>query len=394
MFIRCYEFSEWISIESFFLFGPRQTGKTTALKNAFPNALYLDLLMPGLVREFEAKPENLIEIISHYIIENNELPVIIIDEIQRIPELLDVIQSQLFDLERKKINIRFVLTGSSPRKILRAGKNLLGGRVGWRTFWPLTFIESQSDESLKPSLRELVQWGALPAVVKGQHKKAQLRRYIDVYLEQEIKNEGLSRNLPKFAKFLGIAALATGQQISMRALSSDVGLSETTVNSWFKILEDTLIGHFVPCFQRTHIRKAMTSQKFYFFDCGVANALLNRFSIYEGTPEYGVALENYVFQNLAAYAAREKEVTLKVNYWRSTKHDEVDFIITSDGDPVWAIEVKSAERLKEKDFSGLNAFAEDFPNVRKTLVAHVPLAKKRPDGIEILPVEKFLKELG
>lgn len=393
MFTRSYRLGEVVLHESFFLFGPRQTGKTTQLSKEFPRALMVDLLKPGIARELQRKPEHLSEIIRQYLAKAPSLPLVIVDEIQKIPNLLDVVQTELTKAESNDIELRFILTGSSTRRLLRAGQNLLGGRVGLKTFWPLSFLEATSDPKFAPTLLELVQWGGLPSVIKSGQRKAILRRYIDVYLEQEVRSEGLTRNLPKFSRFLEIAALATGQQVSMRGLSSDVGLSEATVASWFGILEETLIGYLVPCFQKTHKRKAMTSRKFYFFDCGLANALLNRFTLSEATPEFGVALENYVFQNLKIHCAQNSRDNISLFYWRSVDHEEVDFILTCDGMPIWAIEVKSGERLKENDFSGLKAFSEEFPNVRKTLLARVAAPFQRADGIEILPIEDFLRAI-
>jgi uncharacterized protein len=390
MFIRHYKLNTHILTESFFLFGPRQTGKTTELLAKFPKALFIDLLRPGVARSLESKPEELTEMIDSYLAKEISNPIVVIDEIQKLPILLDVVQSLIFKLESEGVSIRFILTGSSPRKLLKAGQNLLGGRIGWHSFWPLTFAEAKSDEKVSLTLKDMVQWGGLPAVLKSGQKKALLKRYVDVYLELEIKSEGVSRNLPKFSRFLEVAALSVGQQVSMRAISSDIGVSESTVSSWFGILEDTLVGHLVPCFQKTTSRKAMTSNKFYYFDCGVANTILGRFSLSEATPEFGVALESYVFQNLATYCSQNQEKSMKLFYWRSVDHEEVDFVITTEKLPIWIIEVKSGERLKEKDFSGLNAFALDFPNIRKTIVARVAQARKRSDGIEVVPVEEFL----
>lgn len=393
MFTRTYNLCDAALQESFFLFGPRQTGKTTQLLKELPRALVVDLLQPGVVRELTKRPEHLSEIIRQYLAKSPTLPVVVIDEIQKIPALLDVVHSEIFAAEANNREIRFVLTGSSPRRLLRAGQNLLGGRVGLRTFWPLTYTEAISDSKIVPTIKELVQWGGLPSVIKTNQRKAVLKRYIDVYLEMEIRAEGVTRNLPKFSRFLEIAALATGQQISMRGLASDVGLSESTVASWFGILEETLIGYLLPCFQKTHKRKAMSSKKFYFFDCGLSNAILNRFSLSEATPEFGTAMENYIFQNLKFHCAQNTADNVNMLYWRSVDHEEVDFILTRDGEPFWAIEVKSGERLKEVDFSGLNAFGDEFPRVRKTLVARVATSSLRTDGIEVLPVEEFLRAI-
>jgi predicted AAA+ superfamily ATPase len=332
--------------------------------------------------------------IRQYLAKSPKFPIVIIDEIQKIPPLLDIIHGEIFEAEANNRDLRFILTGSSPRRLLRAGQNLLGGRVGLRTFWSLSYTEATSDPQIVPTIGDLVQWGGLPSVIKSAQRKAVLKRYIDVYLELEIRAEGITRNLPKFSRFLEIAALATGQQISMRGLASDVGLSESTVTSWFGILEETLIGYLLPCFQKTHKRKAMTSRKFYFFDCGLSNALLNRFSLSEATPEFGIAMESYVFQNLKIYCAQNIRDHLNLFYWRSVDHEEVDFIITRDGEPFWAIEVKSGERLKDVDFSGLNAFAEEFPKVRKTMVARIATASLRNDGIEVIPVEDFLRTIS
>lgn len=210
-------------------------------------------------------------------------------------------------------------------------------------------------------------------------------------MDQEIRSEGLSRSIDLFARFLEVAAVCNGQQLNYAKLASDVGRSEKTVAQWFSILEDTLIGHLLPCFQATIKRKAVASPKFFFFDCGVANALLNRYSLKAGTPEYGTALENLVFTHLAATCAYATP-GYKLHYWRSRDRHEVDFVVTYDRIPKFAIEVKTAETTKPEFLTGLRAFGEEFPECQKILLCRVPFRSQTEDGIDIIPVSEFLMQ--
>jgi uncharacterized protein len=307
----------------------------------------------------------------------------IIDEVQKLPSLLDAVQQIIFESKGKH---RFLLTGSSARKLKRQGVNLLGGRAQEINMFPLLLSELESDRA-----EDFLVLGTLPSVVTAPDKRLALESYVSVYLDQEIRAEGLSRSLEYFSRFLEIAALEVGNQISYRGLSSDVGRSEKTVAQWFGLLQDTLVGHLVPCFSKTVKRKPVTSPKFYFFDCGLGNALLGRFNFELSTPEASVSLENLVFTHLKAWASYGP-IGREVFYWRTENKIEVDFIVTRDKKPELAIEVKSTSRPKKEHFDGLKAFAEEYPNCQKILLCFVQERELTQDGIRIEPVGQFLKK--
>ena len=306
--------------DSFFLFGPRQTGKSTWLKSLLSDVLRVNLLKPRVARELKQNPEILEDLIRNFVASRplrnpTDTISVIVDEVQKVPELLDVIQFILVNgveavdaehtAKKPKVNFtcRFILTGSSPRKLLSAKRNLLGGRAGWKTFHPLTVQEILSDPEFSVSQQEMIQWGGMPGLVKLKSKRNWFENYIEVFLETEIRNESLIRNLPAFERFLRIAANGVSEQTVYRAIASDLGITEKTVAAWYQILADTLIGELLPCFDLTTKRKPVSAPKFFFFDCGVANALLGRFSLAEGTREMASAMEAWVYQNLKAYCA-------------------------------------------------------------------------------------------
>jgi uncharacterized protein len=287
---------------------------------------------------------------------------------------------------------QFILTGSSPRNLLRSGKNLLGGRAGWKTFHPLTISELKTHPSKIFQLQEAIQWGGMPAAVLSKNKKNWFENYRDVFLETEVRNEGLVRNLPQFERFLRVAAAGISEQVVFRSLASDLGINEKTVTSWYQILTDTLLGELLPCFSLSKKRKPVTSSKFFFFDCGVGNSLLGRFDIQEGTPEYSAALENLVYQNLKAlcsYSAKR----YRMFYWRTVDKTEVDFIVCLNDEPIWAIEVKSTQNPKPEHFSGLKKFKEEFPNTKCALLCNSSVTLMREDGILVSGLEAFFRRI-
>jgi predicted AAA+ superfamily ATPase len=362
---------------SVFLLGPRQTGKSTLIRETVSQAFVVDLLVRRTFQQLAANPDLLFEWVMA-----SENHVIVIDEIQKLPALLDVVQRILFESRGTK---KFLLTGSSARKLKREGVNLLGGRAAQVQMLPLLLSEIGTEK-----IDEYLQWGTLPSVVTANDRRLTLESYVSLYLDQEIRAEGLSRDMEGFAKFLEVAALTNSQQINFASLSSDVRKSEKTVAQWYSILEDTLIGYLLPCFSGTVKRKAMSAPKFFFFDCGVANALLNRFSIQTSTPEAAVALENLVFTHLRGWCSYGP-LGRRLYYWRSVSKNEVDFVLTRDGTPEMAIEVKSSTHPKPEHFRGLRSFAEEYPFCRKYLVCLCDAPSKTEDGIHVVPAGSFLK---
>jgi uncharacterized protein len=275
---------------------------------------------------------------------------------------------------------------------LRSGKNLLGGRAGWKTMHPLTISELKSDSSKRFDLNEVIQWGGMPSPSLLKNKRTWFENYREVFLETEIRNKGFVRSLPQFERFLRVAAAGISEKVVFRALGSDLGINEKTVTSWYQILTDTLLGELLPCFSRSQKRKAVSSPKFFFFDCGVGNSILGRYNIQERTPEYAAAFENLVYQNLKALCSYSNQ-RLRLFYWRTVDKSEVDFVVCLDDEPIWAIEVKSTQSPKPDHFSGLKKFHEEFPNTKCALVCNIKNSMIRNDGILVAGFESFFEKI-
>ena len=388
MYNRYNNIIENLEAESLFLLGPRQTGKTTWLRKELASAVHFNLLDPGFrIRSAEFPVQFLEEV--RFAIRKNPKVRVVVDEIQKIPALLDPIQ----DLMVSAPDARFLLTGSSARKLRRSGMNLLGGRAGMARFCPLTLRECQSWEGHTRTWNELLTSGGLPRAVLAKDPTRILASYVDVYLTEEVAAEGLVRNIPEFANFLRVAAATNANQIVFEKLASDIQMTSKSVRNWFQILEDTLLGEMLKPFSHTVIRKPVTSAKFFFFDCGVANYLRGANLQKPNSEDSGVALENLIYMELKAQISTFRKQH-KLFYWRSQSKAEVDFIVTDSKEkPILAIEVKSTDRLKEEHTKGIKAFAEEFPNIRKIIVFTGKSARLREDGIEAWPVEQFLMEL-
>jgi uncharacterized protein len=386
---------EWLMIErkldlstilkkkSVLVFGPRQTGKTTFLRHTYADAIYINLLNTQLQLELLNEPYRLHQIIKAD--EHHHL--VIIDEIQKVPILLDEIQNLIQDNRF----LRFILTGSSARKIKRAGINLLGGRAKMIPFSPFTYPEYTQ---AKIPLDKVLQWGTLPQVILSDDPKAEILDYIDVYLREEIKAEALVRSIAQFSKFLELAATAVSEQIVYDSLCSDVGVSAPTIKEYFQILEDTLVGVRLYPYGKTARRKAMASAKFFFFDVGLGNALLKRFSLHQRTREFGTACEQYIFQEISTFINQNRQ-TLSLYYWRSYDKYEVDFVIELENGHVVLIEVKSTRNVQAGHLSGLNAFMEE-KNIKaalKMVVCFESTKRMIQNNIFVYPFVDFLKDL-
>jgi predicted AAA+ superfamily ATPase len=384
MYRRFLDLPTLAAARSFFLLGPRQTGKSTLLRASFPDALFLDLLDAQTFRSLAASPD-LIGDRARAL--KGRRRVVIVDEIQKMPELLDEIH-RLMELEKP---LRFILTGSSARKLRTRGRNLLGGRASLVRMHPIVYPELRTVSPRRP-WTDLLRWGGLPSVLDSETPKEDLQAYVGLYLQEEIRAEGLARSVPNFSRFLETAATMNGEILNYTKIGNDAQLSPRTVRDYFQILQDTLIGDLLPPFQRTRSRKAVTTEKFYFFDVGVTNALVERWAVSPRTPEYGRVLEHLI----------EREVRASIDYfrsgrhlffWRSLSRMEVDFIVAEGQKPVIAIEVKASRSVSPQDLKGLRAFGEDWPRVRKIVVSLEPHPRTTADRIEILPVEQFLSQL-
>jgi predicted AAA+ superfamily ATPase len=384
MFRRVLDLRALSAARSFFLLGPRQTGKSTLLRTSLPEALYFDLLDAQVFRTLAAAPHFLAERIRAH---KGRSRVVILDEIQKLPELLDEVQ-RLMDADP---SLRFILTGSSARKLRTRGRNLLGGRARLVRMHPIVHSELRGGVPAR-TWKDVLQWGGLPPVLTSTSPKEDLQAYVGLYLQEEIRAEGLTRSIPNFSRFLETAAAMNGEIVNYTKLGNDAQLSPRTVRDYFQILQDTLVGDLLPPFQHTKTRKAVATEKFYFFDLGVTHALLERWSMSPRTAEYGRALEHLVQRELRAsldYSRSDR----KLMFWRSRSQIEVDFILTDGRKPMVAIEVKASRSVSPGDLNGLRAFGEDWPRVRRLVVSLEPHARTTQEGIEILPIEEFLDRL-
>lgn len=360
--------------ESVFFFGARQTGKTTLLKNLFPNTRYYDLLKSDEFERLSRKPSLLREELIN--IPSDEL--IIIDEIQKLPTLLDEVHWLITNC-----GLRFILTGSSARKLRRGGVNLLGGRALQNNFYPLVSTEIPDFD-----LDRAVNNGMIPRHYLIHDATKRIRGYVGNYLQSEIIEEARVRNLAAFNRFLEAASLTSGEMLVYSNVAADCGVSSVTVKSYFEILEDTLFGYTIPAYTKTKKRKLIQAPKFYLFDVGITNYLLHRSHLQQGSPEYGHAFEHLVIQELIAYLGYQQRQE-EISYWRTSSGTEIDVVL---GDAKVGIEIKSSKELRNKQLKGLKSFGDDYPEAR--LIA-VSLDKYRRfvDNIEIIPALEFFADL-
>ncbi len=360
--------------DSVFLWGARQVGKTTLLENQYPNARYYDLLQSTEFERFFRRPS----LLSEELETAKEGELVIIDEIQKVPQLLD----EVHRLIHKK-NLRFILSGSSPRKLKRIGANLLGGRALKKTLFPLVSSEIPDFDILKA-----VNNGMIPRHYTVNNPWERFRAYIGVYLNEEIREEAISRKLNSFSRFLEVAAFSNTEMVVYKNIAQDCGIDHRTVKEYFEILQDTLIGYLIPGFSATQKRRAILAPKFYYFDVGVANYLSNRKNIQQGTEAFGHAFEHLIIQELIAYLNyNNSDETL--TYWRTSSGYEVDAII---GHGRIAIEIKSSSEVNSRHLKGLKAFIEEFPKTR-AIVVSLDKNKRILNGIEVFPATSFLEAL-
>ena len=360
--------------ESIFLWGARQTGKSTLLQLLFPNTRYIDLLKSDEFERYNRRASLLREELS--LLQENEL--IIIDEIQKIPELLDEVQWLMTNK-----NHRFILSGSSARKLRRSGVNLLGGRAMRKHLYPFVSAEIPDFDLIKACNN-----GMMPRHYLVDDAGKRIHAYVGDYLQQEIKAEALTRNLKTFSRFMEIAALSNGEVVNYNNIASECGVSAPTVKEYFSILEETLIGYTIPAFTKNVKRRVIQSPKFYYFDVGIVNFLLRRRSLLPGSAEFGHAFEHLIMQELIAYIGYS-ESQHSLSYWRTTSGYEVDAVI---GNANVAIEIKSTEEVHSHHTRGLKAFSEEFPNSRLIIVS-MDKYPRRMNEIDVIPAQHFLKML-
>jgi uncharacterized protein len=366
--------------KSFFLWGPRQTGKSSLLRSTYPRATWFDLLKTDELIRYTRSPASFREELLARGGAPKNAP-IVVDEIQKVPALLDEIH---WLIENRRMV--FALCGSSARKVRRGHANLLGGRAVRYELFGLTSAE------IGPAfdLTRAVNHGGLPRHYLAESPGRMLRAYVDDYLKEEIAAEGLVRSLPAFADFLSAAALSDAELVNHANIARDCGVSAPTVREYFQILVDTLLGRHLPAYAKRPKRRVIQAPKFYFADVGVVNVLARRGRVEPGSELFGKALESWVFHELTAHLAYS-ESDCRLAYWRLASGIEVDFVTD---DLRLAIEVKSTANPSSDHLKGLRALKEDHRGVgRRVLACMVPRARRTEDGIDVLPVREFLERL-
>jgi predicted AAA+ superfamily ATPase len=370
---RQLQLSPLLAMKSFFLFGPRATGKTTLIRQQLAQkATIVDLLDSRYFLKLSAEPHELEALIAA-----NPAEIIVIDEIQRIPELLNEVHRLI---ESKKLT--FLLTGSSARKLRRGRANLLAGRVWNAAMFPLIYREIPDFD-----LTRYLRYGGLPAVYLSANPEEELDAYVNTYLKEEIMAEGLIRRLPPFSRFLKTIALANGEMINFTKLANDCQVPPSTVTEYVGLLEDTLVGFLLPAWTESRKRKAIKTGKFYFCDPGITHALAGTQSPDRNSNLYGKSFEQFICMELRAYLSYRRK-KLPLTYWRSKSGYEVDFLIGTRT----AIEVKAATRINRRDFKGLKYLKQEGVFQNFILVSQDPVSTLA-DGILTLPWQKFLPDL-
>lgn len=360
--------------DSVFLFGARQTGKSTFLREKFKNCTYIDLLDTSVKTRFKRTPSLLYDIL----VEKPEGTLVIIDEVPEVPELLNEVHRLMSEK-----GLIFILCGSSARKLKRKGYNTLGGRA-----YPVYLYPFVSTEIPNFDLNHAINYGMLPPHYLAKNPSKRLAAYIDIYMKEEIKQEALVRNLSAFQRFLEVAAITDGEMINYNNIAQDCGVSANTVAGYFDILEDTLIGYRIPAFSKVIKRRLVQAPRFYYFDVGIVNYLLHRKELVMGTAEYGHAFEHLVIQEIKAWLMYS-ESSEQLTFWRTHTGLEVDAVI---GDARLAIEIKSVEEVLPRHLKGLKAFAGDYPAARLIIVSLDPF-NRRINNVECVYVLDFFKML-
>ncbi len=363
--------------QSFFLFGPRGTGKSTWLRHELPEAVFLDLLRPEVHRELSARPERLRE---------RALGVpggstVVVDEVQRLPELLNVVH----ELIESGPPRRYVLTGSSARKLRRGGVDLLAGRALHRTLHP--FMASELPEF---RLQDALERGLLPLVVASSSPKEVLDAYVSLYLEQEVQLEGWARNVGDFARFLEVTSFSHGSVLNVANLARECAVQRKTVAGYIEVLEDLLLSFRLPVFSRRARRQTSVHPKLYLFDAGVFRSLRPRGPLDRPEEIEGATLEGLVAQHLRAWIAYSG-AEARLFFWRTRSGVEVDFVVHGEAG-FWAIEVQNSIRVRAGDLRSLKTFVSDYPECTPLLLYRGD-DRLRVDGILCASVEEFLREM-
>ena len=340
----------------------------------FPDALWFDLLLEDVYERLLRNPT----LLRETVLANPKIKIVVVDEIQRIPALLNEIHWLIANTKT-----RFIMSGSSPRKILRSGTNLLGGRALRYELYPLVSAEIPGFDLLKA-----LNHGLLPRHYLAAQPKRLLSAYIGNYLKDEIVSEAKIRNANVFAQFLDAASFSNSEMVNYANIAADCGVSAPTIKEYFQILEDTLIGRFVPVYQKKPKRRVIQAPKFYFFDVGIVNHLLNRSKIEYKSEAFGHAFEHFIYQELYAHS-HYSGLEYPISYWRTASQLEIDFVL---GNHEIALEVKASDRVSDKHLRGLKAFMEEYKVKHSIVVCTEPLPRIH-NNIHILPWQVFLERL-
>jgi len=362
--------------QSFFLFGPRGVGKTAWAHEQFPDALFFDLLDYQTYTQLLAAPQRL----------GDQIPQgykgwVVVDEIQRVPELLNEVH-RLIELRR----LRFVLTGSSARKLRQRGVNLLAGRALTRHLHPLMASELGSDFDLKRALR----WGCLPLACTSEKPQDYLNSYAATYLREEVQQEGFARNIGAFGRFLEAASFSQGSVLNMAAVARECAVSAKVVEDYFSILEDLLIAVRLPVFTKHAKRRLIAHSKFYYFDAGVFQAVRPRGPLDATEQIHGAALETLFLQQARALNDY-RDLGYRLHYWRTATGEEVDFVLYGERG-LRAFEVKMAQNIRSDDLRGLLSFRTDFPQAKAYLL-YLGNRRWHDRGVEVLPFADCVTQL-
>jgi len=375
--------------KNFFLFGPRQTGKSYLLKRAFNQEehLYYDLLKADLYRELLARPERFREEVIAAL-KSKKITHVIVDEVQKIPQLLDEIHS----LVESQLDCSFILSGSSSRKLKRNHANMLAGRAWTLNLFPFAYREIKKDVLLDSALK----YGTLPTVYLSDdemEKREILRSYVGTYIKEEIELEADIRNLSGFLRFLQIAAHQNGELVNYSGIARDCAVKGHTVKEYYKILEDTLLGFFLLPYDKSIRRKMVKHPKFYFFDTGVVTELTNRLRVElpDNSSEYGRAFEHFLILEIMKLNSYLR-LDLQLSFYRTERGAEVDLIIETPTGKIIAIEIKSTKNPSPLMLKGLRSFKEKVPDAEIVLVCRLPRALEMK-GVSVLPWQDLLERV-
>ncbi len=385
MYKRKVNISNLLKKKSHFLFGPRYVGKSTLIREQIKDAIVFDLLEAKTYQKLLKHPSFIAETLPQ-----GEHPIVVIDEVQRLPELLNEVHRLIFE---KKAT--FLLTGSSARKLKHGAANLLAGRAWEARLFPLTFTEINEGTDVETTkalpkfdLLRYLNRGGIPDIYLSEDFNTELVNYVNLYLKEEVKAESLTRNIQAFAEFLEIIALHDAREVNFEAMASDCQISTSTLRNYFKILEDTLIGFSISGYTKTVKRKATARIKHFMFDLGVSNCLAHREISDLQSENAGHAFEHFIALELRAFLAYTNSRE-QLTYWRSTSQKEVDFLV---GDSL-AIEVKSTTYVTNRHISGLLALREENIFKRYIVVSRDEQKRKFSNDIEVWPYQEFLQSL-